>query len=125
MLSLPHQIRIATQYSENLLARLTGREPTIFPRDDLTSFAAFYERINTVLASLGKADKDTINASAEREEKTQMGAEITLQLKNADYAHKVILPNVYFHVTTAYGILRKEGVEIGKRDYYEGFFPRA
>jgi hypothetical protein len=33
------------------------------------------------------------------------------------------LPNIYFHLTTAYGILRKEGIPLGKVDYFTGFFP--
>lgn len=45
-------------------------------------------------------------------------------MSGAAYAHTVVLPMVYFHVTTAYGILRKEGVPLGKRDYFAGLFPQ-
>jgi hypothetical protein len=44
-------------------------------------------------------------------------------MSGATYAHNISLPNIFFHVATAYGILRKEGVPLGKREYYVGFFP--
>ncbi|PYH97054.1 hypothetical protein BO71DRAFT_396497 [Aspergillus ellipticus CBS 707.79] len=124
MYPLPDQIRIATQFSENLVARLTGREPVAFEKDDLTSFAKFYERIETVAKVLGEADKETVNRHGEMLEATKMGPEAEVQMSGAAYAHTIVLPNVYFHVMTAYGILRKEGVPLGKRDYFVGFFPQ-
>jgi len=122
MYPLTEQIRIATQYSENLIARLTVREPVTFDRD-LTTFAKCFERIETVLKAFNEAEKDVVNGQADVLSPTQLGPKYTIQMSAAGYAHTVVLPNVYFHVTTAYGILRKEGVPIGKRDFYAGFFP--
>lgn len=53
-----------------------------------------------------------------------MGPGKTVQMSAAMYAHSIVLPNIYFHLTTAYGIMRKEGVPLGKRDYYVGFIPQ-
>ncbi|KAJ5281215.1 hypothetical protein N7478_006587 [Penicillium angulare] len=121
MYPLTDQIRIVAQYSENLVARLTGREPLKFEGSPLT-FAKFYERIEAVLKSAGEADKDVVNQHADVLTPTAVGPDAMVDMSGAAYAHTVVLPNVYFHVATAYGILRKAGVPIGKRDYYVGFF---
>lgn len=122
MYSLDNQIRIATQYSEFLVARLTGREPVMFDGTPKT-FAECYERIDTVLKSLNEADKDVVNQRGDVIELTQLGPKGKAEMTCAAYAHTVTLPNIYFHVTTAYGILRKEGVALGKLDFYTGYFP--
>lgn len=88
-----------------------------------TTFAECYERIETVLKALNEAEKDVVNRQADVVAKTPMGPETAVEMSAAAYAHSIALPNIYFHLTTAYGILRKEGVELGKRDYYVGFFP--
>jgi hypothetical protein len=123
MYPLADQIRIATQYTENLAARLTGREATQFGGNP-SSFDQSFERINTVLESLSKAEKDVVNEYAEKLGPTPVGPGVVVDMSAASYAHSIVLPNVYFHLGTAYGILRKEGVDLGKRDWYEGWFPR-
>jgi hypothetical protein len=123
MYPLTDQVRLATQFSENLVARLTGREPVTF-KSNLTTFANFYERIETVLKVLNKADKDIVNQHGDMIEATSMGPEKAVEMSGAMYAHSIALPNIYFHVATAYGILRKEGVPLSKLDYYVGFFPQ-
>lgn len=123
MYPLIDQVRLATHFSEALVARLTGRDEVKFDGSP-TTFAEFYSRIETVLKALGEADKETVNKSADVAAPTKLGPEISVPMSGAAYAHTVVLPNVYFHLTTAYGILRKEGVPLGKRDYYEGFFPQ-
>lgn len=121
MYPLTDQIRIVAQFSENLVARLTGREPVKFEGSPMT-FPEFHERIETVLNAAIEADKDVVNQHADVLSPTQVGSNVVIDMSGAAYAHTVTLPNIYFHVTTAYGILRKEGVPIGKRDYYVGFF---
>ncbi|KAJ5109074.1 hypothetical protein N7456_005749 [Penicillium angulare] len=121
MYPLTDQIRIIVQYSENLVARLVGREPLKFEGSPMT-FAEFYERIEAVLKSATEADKDVVNQHADVLSPTAVGPNVMVDMSGSAYAHTVVLPNVYFHVATAYGILRKEGVPIGKRDYYVGFF---
>lgn len=123
MYPLSDQVRVATQFGENLVARLTGREPVTFEPKPST-FAECYERIETVLKSLNEADKDTVNQHGDKVELTKLGPYKETEMSGAAYAHIVALPNIYFHVTTAYGILRKEGVPVGKLDFYTGFFPQ-
>jgi hypothetical protein len=124
MYPLTDQVRLATQYSENILARLTGREAVTFDRD-LGSYSKCYERIELVLNSLKEADKDIVNAHAEVVAPTPLGPGTVVDMKAAVWVHSIALPNVYFHLTTAYGILRKDGVPLGKMDYYAGFAPVA
>ncbi|CEJ59209.1 hypothetical protein PMG11_07840 [Penicillium brasilianum] len=123
MYPLPDQIRLATQFAENLAARLTARDPVKFDGSP-TTFAQSYERINAVLKALDEADKEFVNGQADVLSPTQVGPGAVIDMSGSAYAHRIVLPNVYFHVTTAYDILRMSGVQIGKRDYYEGFFPQ-
>ncbi|RDL35190.1 Uncharacterized protein BP5553_07121 [Venustampulla echinocandica] len=123
MYPLTDQLRLATQFSENLVARLTGREPVTFEGSP-TTFAKCFERIETVLKVLSEADKIVVNQHGDISGMTKMGLENSVDMSGATYAHSIALPNIYFHLATAYGILRKEGLPLGKRDYYVGFFPQ-
>lgn len=122
MYPLTDQVRLATQFSENLVARLTGREPVTF-ENDLTTFAKFYERIETVQRRLQEADKDAVNQNGDIVGPAQPGPKGVIEVGRATFVHSLTLPNIYFHLCTAYGILRKEGVPLGKLDYYTGFYP--
>lgn len=122
MYPLSDQVHRVTQFSENLVAKLTGRESVTF-ESNLTTFAKCYERIETVLKALNAADKDVVNQHDEVLGISKVGPEQTIETSGAAFAHTLALPNIYFHLVTAYGILRKEGVPLGKRDYYDGFFP--
>ncbi|GAD99919.1 hypothetical protein AOR_1_404184 [Paecilomyces variotii No. 5] len=123
MYPLTDQVRLATQFSENLVARLTGREPVTFEGKP-TTFSQCYDRIETVLKALKEADKNVVNKNGDVVATAKLGPENTAELSGAVYAQYLALPNIFFHLTTAYGILRKEGVPLGKRDYYVGFFPQ-
>lgn len=123
MYPVTDQVRIATQFSEYLVARLTGREP-VTTEGKPTTYAECYERIEKVLKALKEADKDVVNQHADKLKSTQMGPDQAAEISGAIYAHTIVLPNIYFHLTTTYGILRKEGVPLGKLDYYVGFSSR-
>lgn len=116
---LTYQIHIAAQLTEKMVARFTGREPTIF-ENNLSSFAEMYERIEIIQKVLDTADKETINQRADLVQATPLGP-VSIDLSNTAYATAFTFPNLYFHLTTAYAILRKEGVNIGKRDYLGAF----
>lgn len=123
MYALPDQIRLATQYSENSVARLSGREAVTF-EEPLTSFEGFYERIEKVMKTLEGAEKEVVNRCGEESGLTRLSPQYEVMMSGATYVHTIALPNVYFHLGTAYGILRKEGVPLGKFDYYNGFIPQ-
>lgn len=124
MYPLTDQVRLAAQSAENVAARLTGREPITLDRN-ITTFAKCYELIETALKVLGEADKTIVNEHGDKLKATQLTPQTTVDMTGAAYAHTIALPNIFFHVTTAYAILRKEGVPLGKKDYYVGYFPEA
>ncbi|KAK1749915.1 hypothetical protein QBC47DRAFT_395216 [Echria macrotheca] len=123
MYPIPDHVRIVAQYTEYLLARLSDREAITYDRD-LDTFAKCHARIDAVRATLEeRVDKDEINRQGDLVKPTTLQPGVEVPMSGSHYTHVVVLPNLYFHLTTAYGILRKEGVALGKRDYYSGWFP--
>ena len=115
MLPLVKQVQIASDGAKGAAARLAGQEAPKY-EDAETTFADLKARIQKTIAYLNTFKPEQIDGS---EEKT-----ITLQIRgNAvpfqglAYLLNHATPNFYFHVTTAYDILRHNGVEIGKADY--------
>lgn len=115
MLPLTRQVMIACDHAKGAAARLSGQENPSFA-DTETSFAELQARIQKTLDFIATvpakafedADTRTISFKAGPREMNMSGAE---------YLALYALPNFYFHVTTAYNILRHNGVDIGKRDY--------
>jgi len=115
MLPLARQIQIATDTAKGCAARLAGQEPPKY-EDTEASFPELSARIQKTIAYLESVKVEAIEGSEQRE--------ITLNLRNASFTFRgvsyllnFVLPNFYFHVTTAYAILRHAGVELGKQDY--------
>lgn len=75
-----------------------------------------------MLGQLEEAEKEVVNEKGEEVKGTPTGPGVSVNMSGAVWAHSILLPNVYFHLGTAYGILRKEGVVLSKLDYYQGFF---
>lgn len=120
MLPLSFQIHMVTDTASKLVARSTGVEPTKF-ENNLSSFDDFNARIAAVQDILAKADRDTINAKANDTVPLGMGPGKNLELASVSYIGAYALPNIFFHTVTAYNILRKEGVPVGKMDYLGPF----
>jgi hypothetical protein len=87
--------------------------------DTETSFAELKARVNKTIAFLKSLDRKQF-AGAENKEIVLKFPNTTFEFNGADYVGKFVLPNVYFHITTAYGILRNRGVALGKPDYLGG-----
>lgn len=119
MLPFAAQIRIATDMSRLCVWRLSGAEPPKFSDDEAT-FAELDGRVEATLAFLSTAQPAQIDGTEDRPItfKTLRG-EVTL--KGIDYVQRFVLPNVFFHTTTTYLMLRHNGVEIGKADYLGEF----
>jgi hypothetical protein len=96
-------------------ARLAGRDIPKY-EDCETSFAELAERIAKTLAFLDTVGPGEIDGSEERDISLQAGGQ-THEFKGLAYLTTWVLPNFYFHVTTAYAILRHNGVEITKKDF--------
>ena len=116
MFDLTRQVQIATDQARRGAARLAGVEAPSAP-DTETTIAQLKERIGKTVAFVKGLDHKAIDASAEREITFPLGPEKKGHMKGDDYLNHFVLPNFYFHCTTAYDILRHCGVEIGKQDF--------
>jgi hypothetical protein len=115
MLPLTRQVQIACDLAKNSLARLAAQEPPRF-EDNETSFEQLRARIARTLDYLKSVPASALEGSETRDIKVPAG-ERTLEFKGLDFLQRWAIPNVFFHVTTAYAILRHNGVELGKRDF--------
>jgi len=116
MFDLARQVQVAADNAKNGSARLAGVEP---PRDEdnETTIDQLKARLARTVTYLKTLDRKAIDASAEREITFPLGPEKKGHMKGDDYLNHFVLPNFYFHCTTAYDILRHCGIELGKRDF--------
>jgi len=118
MLPLKAQVYIATDSAKGCGARLAGVDIPKY-EDTETSFADLRARVAKTIAFLKTLDRKAI-AGAESKHIVLKFPSNTFEFNGTDYVGKFVLPNVYFHITTAYGILRNAGVALGKSDYLGG-----
>ena len=119
MFPLSRQVRIATDAAMSGAARLAGMEPPKY-EDNETTFAELIERIRKTIAYVNGLKPEQIDGSekAKIEIKVRDGM---LTLDGLTFLLNRVLPNFYFHIATTYGILRHNGIEIGKKDYLGKF----
>ena len=116
MYPLTRQIQTASDFAAKTCARLTGSEVPSVPDTEKT-FEELQQRIAKTVDYL-KAFKPAQFEGAEAKDITfPSGPGKTTTLKGQQYLSNFALPNFYFHAATAHGILRHNGVEIGKRDF--------
>ena len=115
MLPLVKQVQIATDMAKNGTARLAGVDPLKF-EDNEASLDELYSRIERAIDYIKSFKPEQIDGSETRA--------ITLKTRNGDlnfegqaYLLHYVLPNLFFHCTTAYNILRESGANIGKADF--------
>ncbi|MBU3557571.1 DUF1993 domain-containing protein [Polynucleobacter sp. Ross1-W9] len=118
MFPLTKQIQIACDLVKNGMARIAGVESPKFEDDEVT-FADLQERIAKTIAFANSLKPEQINGTEAKEIKFSI-KEWSFEFVGEQYLLTWITPNFYFHVTTAYDILRHNGVEIGKTDYLGG-----
>jgi len=116
MFALTRQVQVATDLAKNGVARLAGVEPPRF-EDNETTIEQLKVRIAKALAFIKTVDPKQIDAAGDREITFPLGPTNKGQMKGGDYLNHFVLPNVYFHCTAAYAILRHCGVELGKSDF--------
>ena len=118
MYALTRQVQIATDHAKGAASRLAGREVPKY--DDIeASFAELQERIAKTLAHLETFSAADIDGSDARTIDLKMG-DREMSLSGMDYLLNIAMPNFYFHVTTAYDILRHNGVPLRKRTFMTG-----
>lgn len=115
MFPLVRQVQIASDQVKGCAARLAGIEVPKY-EDNEQSFADLYARIDKTIAYLKSVKPAQIDGSEDRNVQLPV-RDKTITLKGYDYLFNRVYPNFYFHVTTAYAILRHNGVEIGKGDF--------
>ncbi|HYQ40189.1 MAG TPA: DUF1993 domain-containing protein [Pseudomonas sp.] len=115
MFPLVRQVQIVSDTAKGCAARLAGVEVPSFA-DTEASFAELQERIARTLAFLNGIAAAQVDGSEERPIVLKMH-EREVHFTGQTYLLEFALPNFFFHLTTAYGILRHNGVEIGKADY--------
>ena len=116
MFPLLRQVQVATDFAKSVSARLAGEE---VPKseDNEQSFADLQTRIATVLAFIEGLAPEKFDEAATREIVSQAGKPKEKRFSGTSYIFNYGLPQFFFHVTTAYAILRHNGVEVGKKDY--------
>lgn len=115
MFPFKRQIQIATDHAKGIGARLAGLDIPVY-EDTEVSFADLRARIGNIVEFLKTIRPEQFEGSETREVKIQRrGAWV--KFTGQDYLLYFALPNFYFHVTTAYDILRHRGVVIGKADF--------
>ena len=97
-------------------ARISGGEPEGLELQE-NDFAGLINRVEAIKLELEELDGATLDKNAQTVFKLPIGPEAFLELSGNDYVIKFLLPNVYFHLTTTYDLLRMKGVPLGKRDY--------
>jgi hypothetical protein len=119
MLPFTKQVQIACDAAKIGAARAAGME---WPKNDDTeaSFADLKTRIQTTLDFLATIPAEKLDGAVGKELQIPIGRDQTRTMKAEDYLRFHVLPNMFFHVTTAYAILRHNGVDLGKRDYLVG-----
>ncbi len=115
MFPLSRQVQIASDVARRGAAQLAGIEAPKF-EDNETTFPELIDRLKKTISYLDTFKPEQIDGSEERTITLQM-RDNTLSFQGMPFLLYFILPNVYFHVTTAYDILRHCGVELGKIDF--------
>lgn len=115
MFPMSRQIQIATDQARNFVARIAGLEVPKYP-DTEASFAELKARIAKTIDFIHSVDTAKIDGTEAKELVVPLGAR-ERNFTGQSYLLTFILPNFYFHLTTAYGLLRHAGVELGKRDF--------
>jgi uncharacterized protein len=118
MLPMGRQIHIACDFAKGCCARLAGQEVPKYDDNEVT-FADFQARIDKTIAYMATIPAAQIDGQEDRDINiTIAGKPVTF--KGQPYLVHFALPNFYFHLTTAYAILRHNGVDIGKGDFLGG-----
>jgi uncharacterized protein len=118
MLPMGRQIHIACDFAKGGCARLAGLEVPKYEDNEVT-FADFQARIDKTIAYMATISAAQIDGQEDRDINITVASK-PVTFKGQPYLIHMVLPNFYFHLTTAYAILRHNGVEIGKGDFLGG-----
>jgi uncharacterized protein len=120
MFSFARQIRQATDFARNAPGRLAGVTPPDFAATDDATLAAARDRVEKSLAFVKNITAAQIEGTEDKDISWMAGG-TQRTMTGRTYMLHFCMPNLYFHTTTAYNILRHRGIEIGKRDFLGTF----
>ena len=115
MLAMGRQVQIAADFAKGACSRLAGQDVPKY-EDSEKTFAELIARIDKTLAHIATFKPAQIDGQEDRDITISIAGN-PMVFKGQNYLLHQAIPNFYFHVTTAYAILRHNGVEIGKRDF--------
>lgn len=115
MRNFAFQIQVATDVARRGIARLAGTEAPSW-EDNEDSLAALRDRVQNTLDYFESFTPEQFDGADSRDIALTL-RDGTHEMNGADYIQAFIAPNVYFHISMAYALLRKHGVELGKRDF--------
>jgi hypothetical protein len=128
MFPLVKQVQIACDHAKGAAARLSGREPPLM-EDNERTLGELKSRIKRTLDYVEGISANDYEGAEKRHIKFPLIDDLVLDVNGTQFLRDWALPHFYFHVVTAYDILRHEGVPIGKRDYLAhigyGIHPRG
>ncbi|WP_027552958.1 DUF1993 family protein [Bradyrhizobium sp. Cp5.3] len=116
MLPFGKQIQLVSDFAAKGCARLTHTEVPSTP-DTETTFAELKQRLAKTIDFVKSFKPEQFEGADAKDVTFPAGPDRSVTLKGQQFFSSVSLPNFYFHATTAHGILRHNGVEIGKRDF--------
>lgn len=116
MFPLVRQVQIACDFATSVSARLAGADVPAYEGGDQTFFD-LQQRIAATLAFIGSLNSGRFEGSAQRDVLLRPGTPKERLIGGQAYLMAYGLPQFFFHITTAYDLLRHNGVEIGKKDY--------
>lgn len=116
MLDFTRQVQIATDFAKGVTARLAGQDVPVY-EDNETTFDELHTRIAKTLQFISTIKPEEINGSEDRDIIIRPSTPKEKKFNGESYLLHYGLPQFFFHITTAYAILRNNGIEIGKRDY--------
>ena len=119
MLPFSRQVLIACDAAKNAVARLSGVQAPKFDDVEVT-LPELKARIQKTLDYLASVPPDKLDGTEQKDITFPVGRDVTRTMQGEAYLKHWALPNMFFHVTTAYAILRHNGVELGKGDYLQG-----
>ncbi|ROM94422.1 DUF1993 family protein [Pseudomonas brassicacearum] len=120
MHDLSRQVQYACTQAQEAVQRLT--QQPLQSLDPPENFAAAKALIEATLAVLASADRAQIDKGAERQIAIELPNDIAFDMTGSEYAVNWVTPQFYFHLITAYNILRHNGVPLGKADYVQHMF---
>jgi len=119
MFDFKHQVQLSCDFAKGAAMRLTGQEIPSHP-DTETTVEQLHARIAKVQALLDGVTPEQFKGAESRDIKIVTPNNMTFEFKGDRFLTSWALPHFFFHVTTAYNILRENGVEIGKKDFMGG-----